>query len=206
MFHTTTNGLMQRLGTFLLDTFFSEADIHARLSRFMMLLRSLLPDLYNHLEEEDIRFQEWAVPWIEGFLCRELPLQCLLHLWGRYFTLSASHALPSSSSNPNQQDRTRQDEHSIPRNTRQYSSSSAFSTRSNASSSTTIPSDNANLSSTNPLDLHIYVCLSIMLSQREALEDLDHAEILSTLKKLPHLNMDQIVSQALRLCDEYKDV
>jgi len=38
-------------------------DINERLARFLMRFRMILPDLYNHFEEEEVDFKEWTTSW-----------------------------------------------------------------------------------------------------------------------------------------------
>mmetsp|Transcript_5391 Transcript_5391/g.6180 ORF Transcript_5391/g.6180 Transcript_5391/m.6180 type:complete len:184 (+) Transcript_5391:123-674(+) len=54
------------------------------LGRFLMLLRSLAPQLYVHLEEEELEASKWAVSWLQWLLCKELPFNCCLRLWDAY--------------------------------------------------------------------------------------------------------------------------
>eukprot|EP00002_Diphylleia_rotans_P033235 TRINITY_DN7045_c0_g1_i1.p1 TRINITY_DN7045_c0_g1~~TRINITY_DN7045_c0_g1_i1.p1 ORF type:complete len:284 (+),score=45.29 TRINITY_DN7045_c0_g1_i1:43-894(+) len=62
--------------------------IRVDVANFMMLFRSLIPDLYNHFEEEEIHPKEWVISWIRFLLAKELPLstECLLRLWDSYFS------------------------------------------------------------------------------------------------------------------------
>lgn len=59
--------------------------LRKRVGKFMSLFRSLLPDLYQHFEDEELDASEWAVSWLQYFLSRELRLDCLLPLWDAYF-------------------------------------------------------------------------------------------------------------------------
>ncbi|RKO92375.1 rab-GTPase-TBC domain-containing protein, partial [Blyttiomyces helicus] len=69
-----------------LDDHFATHDINERMSNFLMLFRTLLPDLYSHFEEEEVDFKAWAQSWLTNLLAKELPLDCLLRLWDTYFS------------------------------------------------------------------------------------------------------------------------
>jgi TBC1 domain family member 2 len=69
-----------------LDDYFSQHDLNERVANFLMLFRLLLPEVHNHLEEEDIDFKEWATSWCQFLLSKELPLNCVLRLWDTYFS------------------------------------------------------------------------------------------------------------------------
>eukprot|EP00842_Homolaphlyctis_polyrhiza_P000418 jgi/Hompol1/1377/HPOL_005585-RA len=71
----------------LIDEFYSVQDLNQRLANFLVLFRVLLPELYNHFEEEEVNFREWATSWFQYFLSRELPLECVLRLWDTYFSI-----------------------------------------------------------------------------------------------------------------------
>eukprot|EP00656_Telonema_subtile_P048311 TRINITY_DN5718_c0_g1_i1.p1 TRINITY_DN5718_c0_g1~~TRINITY_DN5718_c0_g1_i1.p1 ORF type:complete len:257 (-),score=97.86 TRINITY_DN5718_c0_g1_i1:126-896(-) len=59
----------------------------SELAKFIMLLRSLHPDLSNHIEDEELEPEEWALAWLQQLLARELPIQCVLRLWDTYFAI-----------------------------------------------------------------------------------------------------------------------
>eukprot|EP00004_Rigifila_ramosa_P013172 TRINITY_DN2901_c0_g1_i2.p1 TRINITY_DN2901_c0_g1~~TRINITY_DN2901_c0_g1_i2.p1 ORF type:complete len:294 (-),score=77.64 TRINITY_DN2901_c0_g1_i2:34-855(-) len=75
---------LQRLMAIVDDTF-SAQNLTRRVAHFMMLFRSLLPELYNHFDEEEVKPHEWAVSWLRFLLARELPMACTLRLWDTYF-------------------------------------------------------------------------------------------------------------------------
>eukprot|EP00658_Telonema_sp_P-2_P007758 TRINITY_DN12885_c0_g1_i1.p1 TRINITY_DN12885_c0_g1~~TRINITY_DN12885_c0_g1_i1.p1 ORF type:complete len:297 (+),score=75.92 TRINITY_DN12885_c0_g1_i1:105-995(+) len=66
----------------------------SELARFIMLLRSLHPDLSNHFEEEELEPEEWALPWLQHLLTAELPVQCVLRLWDTYFAIQDGRVIP----------------------------------------------------------------------------------------------------------------
>ncbi len=74
-----------------LDTHFSAAKGRQTLGRFLMLFRSRLPELFTHFEEEDLEASQWASPWLQWLLCRELPFECCLRLWDSYFSAPDGH-------------------------------------------------------------------------------------------------------------------
>ncbi|GAA5815803.1 hypothetical protein MFLAVUS_009318 [Mucor flavus] len=49
---------------------------------------------------------------------------------------------------------------------------------------------------TDPFAFHPFVCLSILLSAKEALEDLEQSEIRTMLFRLPLLNMEMVIADA----------
>ncbi|KAL0144210.1 rab-GTPase-TBC domain-containing protein [Mucor lusitanicus] len=49
---------------------------------------------------------------------------------------------------------------------------------------------------TDPFAFHPFVCLSILLSAKEALEDLEQSEIRTMLLRLPLLNMEMVIADA----------
>eukprot|EP00474_Spongospora_subterranea_P010574 CRZ11032.1 hypothetical protein [Spongospora subterranea] len=59
------------------------------LAKFIMLFRTFEPDLCSHFEDEELRPNEWAIPWLRHLLCAELPFFCVLRLWDTYFALSS---------------------------------------------------------------------------------------------------------------------
>ncbi|KAH6560900.1 hypothetical protein BASA50_006244 [Batrachochytrium salamandrivorans] len=70
------------------DELMSVRDLNQRLANFLMLFRILMPDLYNHFEEEQVNFREWATSWFQYLLSRELPLECVMRLWDTYFSIT----------------------------------------------------------------------------------------------------------------------
>lgn len=71
----------------LLDEYNTFHDINERLAQFLMRFRMILPDLYNHFEEEEVDFKEWSTSWLKFLLAKEMPLDCLVRLWDTYFSL-----------------------------------------------------------------------------------------------------------------------
>ncbi|KAJ3014057.1 UNVERIFIED_CONTAM: hypothetical protein HDU68_000450 [Siphonaria sp. JEL0065] len=126
----------------MVEEYCSHVSMAMRLSEFLMLFRTLLPELHNHFEEEEVDFKECASSWFNYVLAKELPLECLLRLWDTYF--------------------------SIP----------------------------------NGLNLHVYVCLAILTSLKDNLEELEQSEIHGVLLRLPVLDMDHLINQALAIRDE----
>ncbi|GAM17560.1 hypothetical protein SAMD00019534_007350 [Acytostelium subglobosum LB1] len=122
----------------------AQDSITTKLSRFMMYFRSLIPELFNHFEEEEINSNDWAMSWLQYLLSVELPLECVLRLWDTY------------------------------------------------------------LSAQLGLDLHIFVCLAILMNFSEELLELEHSEILGFLQHLPGIDMDQIIAQAYNIRDDIR--
>ena len=44
--------------------------IEHHLAKFMMLFRTFESDLCIHFEDEELRPNEWAIPWLRHFLCK----------------------------------------------------------------------------------------------------------------------------------------
>ncbi|ORX91954.1 RabGAP/TBC [Basidiobolus meristosporus CBS 931.73] len=65
--------------------YFEEHEINERVAKFMALFRTLLPDLYNYFQEEEVEFNEWVASWNMYLLAKELPLDSLSRLWDTYF-------------------------------------------------------------------------------------------------------------------------
>lgn len=108
----------------------------ANLSRFILLLRVVLPDLYALFDEVEIDSRAWAAGWLSHLLAGELPLASLLRLWDSYFA------------------------------------------------------------SPEGVSLHPYVCVAILRQFQDELDELDRHELLSFLRCLPHLDMEQILADA----------
>ncbi|KDN52685.1 hypothetical protein K437DRAFT_253880 [Tilletiaria anomala UBC 951] len=49
------------------------------------------------------------------------------------------------------------------------------------------------------LDLHLYVCIAILMNSRDPLEELDQSETKSMLSSLPPLDVDQIINDAINI-------
>mmetsp|Transcript_1781 Transcript_1781/g.2295 ORF Transcript_1781/g.2295 Transcript_1781/m.2295 type:complete len:283 (-) Transcript_1781:105-953(-) len=69
-----------------IEQHFAEDSITDKLSRFMMCLRSVHPELFNYFEEEELSPNDWAMSWLRYLLSKELPLECVLRLWDTYFS------------------------------------------------------------------------------------------------------------------------
>jgi hypothetical protein len=52
------------------------------------------------------------------------------------------------------------------------------------------------------LDLHVYVCVAVLLQCQGHLEELEHADIISNLCKLPVLDMERVIGEAYRIRQE----
>ncbi|KAI8907279.1 rab-GTPase-TBC domain-containing protein [Gorgonomyces haynaldii] len=122
----------------MLEMWQQTRDLNDRLSHFLMLFRSLIPDLYQTFLDEEISFKELATSWFEYLLSKQLPLECVLRLWDTYF------------------------------------------------------------SSPDGLSLHPYVCLALLSYLKDEIEDMDFSEIHTLLQRLPMVDMDKIISHALR--------
>ncbi|KAJ2850394.1 hypothetical protein IWW36_001946 [Coemansia brasiliensis] len=73
----------------LVDTLLAESslasNINKRIAQFLSYFRTLLPELYNYFEEEELDVGEWTSSWLRNLLAKELPTTCVLTLWDVYF-------------------------------------------------------------------------------------------------------------------------
>ncbi|GJD07200.1 TBC1 domain family member 22B [Galdieria sulphuraria] len=58
---------------------------NAAVANFMMLFRTLQPELCEFFESEELEPFDWIPSWIRNLLSRELPMECVLRLWDTYF-------------------------------------------------------------------------------------------------------------------------
>ncbi|KAJ3132840.1 hypothetical protein HK100_004896 [Physocladia obscura] len=61
----------------LIDNHYQQVSMFDRVSEFLMLFRTLQPELHNHFEEEEVDFKECASSWFQYLLAKELPLDYL---------------------------------------------------------------------------------------------------------------------------------
>ncbi|KAJ2699858.1 hypothetical protein FB645_005185 [Coemansia sp. IMI 203386] len=64
-----------------------ESNINKRVAQFLSYFRTLMPELYNYFEEEDLDVGEWASSWLRYLLSKELPVPSVLSLWDVYFAM-----------------------------------------------------------------------------------------------------------------------
>ncbi|KAJ2069225.1 hypothetical protein GGI08_000468 [Coemansia sp. S2] len=60
-------------------------NINKRVAQFLSYFRTLMPELYDYFEEEELDVGEWASSWLRYLLAKELPIQSVLDLWDVYF-------------------------------------------------------------------------------------------------------------------------
>lgn len=104
----------------------------SRVSTFLTLFRTTLPELFAYFDEEEVDMVGFASKWLQNLLAGELQFGDLLRLWDTYF------AFPDF------------------------------------------------------LDLHLYVCIAILMNCRDSLEELDQSETKLMLTSLPALDVDQV--------------
>lgn len=68
-----------------IEMMISRSPLFQRITEFMSMFRTTLPDLFNYFDEEEVNTKEWLPSWLQYFLAKELPLECLLRLWDYYF-------------------------------------------------------------------------------------------------------------------------
>ncbi|KAJ1796739.1 hypothetical protein LPJ59_003561 [Coemansia sp. RSA 2399] len=64
-----------------------DGSINKRVAQFLSYFRTLLPELYNYFEDEELDVSEWASSWLRFLLAKELPTGNVLDLWDVYFSL-----------------------------------------------------------------------------------------------------------------------
>lgn len=69
--------------------FYSEDKFYGILNKFLMLFRSVCPQLCTHLEDNDIDNGAWASSWLQFLLSKELPLITALRLWDAYLATAS---------------------------------------------------------------------------------------------------------------------
>jgi len=69
----------------IIDHHYSENPFTHTVAYFLTCFRSVLPELYNYFEEEELDAAEWVVSWLGLLLANALPLNCVLRLWDTYF-------------------------------------------------------------------------------------------------------------------------
>ena len=67
------------------DGLFSVHTLDERVSHLQTLMRTLMPDLFAHFQDEEVDFREIASSWFIYLLSREMHLPCVLRLWDTYF-------------------------------------------------------------------------------------------------------------------------
>jgi len=70
-----------------LESHFQKETQNVRIAKFITLFRTLLPDLHNYFEEEDIDLSTLGHEWLSRLLTKELNLQSVLRLWDTYFSV-----------------------------------------------------------------------------------------------------------------------
>ncbi|KAJ2552539.1 hypothetical protein EV175_003273 [Coemansia sp. RSA 1933] len=63
-----------------------DGSINKRVAQFLSYFRTLLPELYNYFEDEELDVSEWASSWLRFLLAKELPTGSVLELWDVYFS------------------------------------------------------------------------------------------------------------------------
>ncbi|CAH1756629.1 12225_t:CDS:2 [Entrophospora sp. SA101] len=71
-----------------LDEYNSTHNINERVANFMTLFRSIIPDLCNYFEEEEVDINDWSSSWLQYLLAKELQFDNLLRLWDTYFSIN----------------------------------------------------------------------------------------------------------------------
>ena len=71
----------------------SLSSLERRFGEFLSLFRSVLGEVYQHFEDQEVNPSSWLLGWLEGMLANELPLQAVLRLWDFYFSDSVGLAM-----------------------------------------------------------------------------------------------------------------
>lgn len=146
----------------------SDSVINQRISHFLTTFRQLLPELARYFDEEEVASfgEQWVFTWIQWWCAGELGKDEKGRLWDWYLGFEQPvHGIDSQQ------------------------------TRSNA-----IRGDCADSRGFHPDDIyypsdwHILVCVALLKSRKDALEELEQSEIRSVLTRLPKVDMNMIIS------------
>lgn len=69
----------------LINEHFGPERIDKMVSKLMALVRTLVPEIYAHFEEEEVP-PNWAVPWLRYLLASQLRANLVHRLWDVYFS------------------------------------------------------------------------------------------------------------------------
>lgn len=69
----------------LIDEHFGAERIDKMVSQLMALVRTLVPEIYAHFEDEEVP-PNWAVPWLRQLLASQLRAPLVHRLWDVYFS------------------------------------------------------------------------------------------------------------------------
>lgn len=68
----------------LIDEYFGPERIDKKASQLLALVRTLVPEVYAHFEDEEVP-PNWAVPWLRHLLASQLRAPLVHRLWDVYF-------------------------------------------------------------------------------------------------------------------------
>mmetsp|Transcript_14416 Transcript_14416/g.36795 ORF Transcript_14416/g.36795 Transcript_14416/m.36795 type:complete len:293 (+) Transcript_14416:327-1205(+) len=70
-----------------LDRLFMSIPLSTLVGQFMMLFRSVLPELCTYFQAQELEDDLWAFSWLQYLFGKELPLPCILRLWDTYLSV-----------------------------------------------------------------------------------------------------------------------
>jgi len=162
-----------------INTVWGGGGIASKLANFIMLLRSLNPDLYDHFEDEELEPNAWALSWLDFLLAKELPFSCVLRLWDTYFAEEDGQA---------PKERVLVCGVWVCQRGRESVSECAI-----LASELRIVCVFSGLAG---LKMHPYVCLAILGACKEELMETEQPELQARLERLPRtLDIDMIITQ-----------
>eukprot|EP01135_Chromosphaera_perkinsii_P000681 Nk52_evm9s148 gene=Nk52_evmTU9s148 len=187
-----------------LRDWFSPETTNRQMTNLMTYFRALMPDLYNHFEEEELEPNEWALNWLHYLLSRSLPLECTLRLWDKYFGLLVDTG-GTTKGYVNGVD----DSLTSPGGSIIGTSSVGGTTLTSGTKSFDSHYDAENTSVMQPeqpcggmREFHTFVCLAVLNCYKDMLEELEYSELKGFMQRLPMMDMDQILAQAYNIQEE----
>lgn len=146
----------------------SDSVINQRISHFLTTFRQLLPELALYFDEEEVASfgEQWVFTWIQWWCAGELGKDEKGRLWDWYLGFEQPlHGIDSQQMRSN-------------------------AIRGDCADSRGFHPDDIYY----PSDWHILVCVALLKSRKDALEELEQSEIRSVLTQLPKVDMNMIIS------------
>ncbi|KAI9639808.1 uncharacterized protein MKK02DRAFT_29781 [Dioszegia hungarica] len=113
--------------------------LSSRLAMVLTLFRMAQPELFSYFEDEQVRYQDIVLSWVQTLFAKEMWLGNVMRLWDAY------------------------------------------------------------LAADDMFELHCYVCVAVLATCRETLEELDGGEVKMMLLDLPPLDIDRLLQDAANL-------
>jgi Rab-GTPase-TBC domain len=206
-----------------------EAVTIRRTSHFMSLFRKLMPDLASYFDEEQFNGigEEWVRTWITWWCARELSTDEKARLWDFYLGYRPSAVRGADRSPPGSE--TGGSDTGFSSNSEAGSFDAACQMQDDChcedgdgedeaiplsppklASPTLIlsedPSSPPYTQSYTPADWHTFVCLAMLKSCKDALEELELSEIRTLLTRMPRVGIEGVMREAGRMRVEYRRI